>query len=356
MTGHSPAAAVAFGRRLLTVRTFGGHLSGRVGVRACVVALVLVLAACAVSVVALGTGDVSIPPDRVLATVLGQGSEIENMVILQWRMPRVLMAVVLGAALGISGAIFQALTRNPLGSPDIIGFTTGSYTGALVVILLMNSTSYYAIGVGALAGGVATAFAVYLLAFKRGVQGFRLIIVGIAVSAVLASINTWLILKANLDTAMSAATWGAGTLNGVVWGQARPALIAAAVLLAGIVYAAYRMPVLTMGDDTARSLGVRAESARLVLIVVAVALTALATAVAGPIAFVALAAPQLAQRLTRSAGVTIVPSAAMGAFILAASDLLAQKTFSGRLPVGVITVAIGGLYLVWLLAREERRQ
>lgn len=350
------SGGIDFGRRLLILRRFGGTVSTRVDIRSTVVVIALLSGALAVSVVSLGSGDFSIPPLRVLATIFGGGDDIDSMVVLEWRLPRVLMALVLGGALGISGAIFQSLTRNPLGSPDIIGFNTGAYTGALIVILTLNSTSYLAIGGGALVGGVATAFAVYLLAFKRGVQGFRLIIVGIAVSAVLSSANTWLILKANLANAMSAATWGAGTLNGIVWAQARPALIGAAVLVVGAVYAAYRMPLLAMGDDAAKSLGVRAEPTRLVLIVVAVGLTALSIAVAGPIAFVALAAPQLARRLTRSAGVTVVASGAMGCFILATSDLIAQKAFSARLPVGVITVAIGGIYLIWLLAREAKRQ
>ncbi|SIR62193.1 FecCD family ABC transporter permease [Williamsia sterculiae] len=354
MTARS-SDAVDFGRRLLTVRT-ASRLSARVDLRTVLVVALLVLAAAAISVVALGSGDFPIAPGRVLAALVGHGDEAESLVVLHWRLPRVLMAFVLGWALGISGAIFQSLTRNPLGSPDIIGFNTGAYTGALIVILTLNQTSYYAIGGGALIGGVATALAVYLLAFKRGVQGFRLIIVGIGISAVLASVNTWLILKANLANAMSASTWGAGTLNGIVWDQARPALIGAAVLSVGVAFAAHRMPVLAMGDDTAQALGVRAEPTRLTMIVIAVALTALSTAVAGPIAFVALAAPQLARVLTRSAGVTLLPAGAMGAVILTAGDLIAARTFSARLPVGVITVAIGGLYLIWLLAREARRQ
>ena len=146
-----------------------------------------------------------------------------------WRLPRVLLALMLGAALGMSGAIFQSLTRNPLGSPDIIGFNSGAYTGALVVILLIGGT-YYEIAVGALVGGIATAAVVYLLAYKRGVQGFRLIIVGIAISAMLGSVNTWMILKAKLDDAMAAAVWGAGSLNGLGWTQVWPVVVVLAIL------------------------------------------------------------------------------------------------------------------------------
>ncbi|MGO1855358.1 MAG: FecCD family ABC transporter permease, partial [Microbacteriaceae bacterium] len=140
-------------------------------------------------------------------------------VVLEWRLPRAVAAIVFGAALAVSGAIFQSLTRNPLASPDIIGFSTGSYTGALLVMTLIGG-GYLAVGAGALVGGIVTATAVYLLAWRRsGTQGFRLLIVGIAVAALLGSFNTWLLLTANLDVALNAAVWGAGTLNGITGTQ-----------------------------------------------------------------------------------------------------------------------------------------
>ncbi len=192
-------------------------------------------------------------------------------------------------------------------APDIIGFNSGAYTGALVVILIVGG-SYYQVGAGALIGGIVTAAAVYLLAYKRGVQGFRLIIVGIGISAMLASVNTWLILKADLETAMSAAVWGAGSLGALGWSQVGPVTILLLVLVPAILVLGRRMRLLEMGDDAAKALGVRAEPTRLGLVVLGVALTALVTAAAGPIGFVSLAAPQLARRLTRSAGVALVPA------------------------------------------------
>jgi iron complex transport system permease protein len=351
------ASTIDFGRRLVVVRWPGGTPSGRVDVRAVAVIAVLLIAGLAISVVALGLGDYEISAPRVLHTLFGEGSRIEELVVMQWRMPRVLLALVLGAALGISGAIFQSVTRNPLGSPDVIGFNTGAYTGALVVLLIIGDRGYYATAGGALVGGIGAALVVYLLAFKRGVQGFRLIIVGIAISAMLSSLNIWLLLKADLDAAISASVWGAGSLSGLGWSQARPAMIIAAVLVVPIALAAYRMPMLELGDDAAKALGIRTEPTRLGLILVGVALTALATAAAGPIAFVSLAAPQLARRLTRTAGVALLPAAAMGAVLLAGADIIAQRAFAPtQLPVGVVTASIGGLYLVWLLAREARRQ
>ncbi|MGH3705433.1 MAG: FecCD family ABC transporter permease, partial [Agromyces sp.] len=198
--------------------------------------------------------------------------------------------------------------------------------------------------------------AVYLLAHKRGVQGFRLIVVGIAVSAMLGSVNTWLSITAELDTAMRAAVWGAGSLNGVGWAQTGIVVTVLAILIPGLVLTAGSLSTLELGDDAAIALGVRAERSRLWLLLIGTALTALVTAAAGPIAFVALAAPQLARRLTASGSVGIGASALLGAVLLQASDLVASRMFAPtQLPVGVVTVSIGGGYLIWLLIRESRR-
>lgn len=345
---------IDFGRRTRVVRP--GPWSGRIDVRTTAVCLMLAAITAAVAVLALGSGDYYVPPGQVVQALFGDVPARIHMVVVEWRLPRVLLAILLGAALGMSGAIFQSLTRNPLGSPDIIGFNSGAYTGALVVILIVGG-SYYQVGAGALLGGIATAAAVYLLAYKRGVQGFRLIIVGIGISAMLASVNTWLILKADLETAMSAAVWGAGSLGSLGWSQVGPVTILLLVLVPAILVLGRRMRMLEMGDDAAKALGVRAEPTRLGLVVLGVALTALVTAAAGPIGFVSLAAPQLARRLTRSAGVALVPAAVMGAALLTVSDVVAQRAFAPhQLPVGVVTVSIGGVYFAWLLAREARKQ
>ncbi|MFG1791124.1 FecCD family ABC transporter permease [Nocardia sp. NPDC049149] len=346
--------AIDFGRGVAVVR-INGRFSVRIGLRVLTVVLVLLGLTAAVAVLALGTGEYTIAPGEVLRAIFGTASRKVELVVNEWRMPRVLLAIMLGAALGASGAIFQSLTRNPLGSPDIIGFNTGSYTGALVVILFTNG-GYYQTALGALVGGIATAAVVYVLAFRHGVQGFRLIIVGIAISAMLHSMNVWLIIKVDLAAAMTAAVWGSGSLSGLHVAQVVPVAVALPVLLTCAVLLAYRIPVLDLGDDAARALGIRAEPTRLGLVMVGVGLTALATAAAGPIAFVSLAAPQLARRLTKTSSVAVLPAAAMGALLLVTADLLAQRVFSPtQLPVGVVTVSIGGGYFVWLLAREVRR-
>nr|WP_296774420.1 iron chelate uptake ABC transporter family permease subunit [Rhodococcus sp. (in: high G+C Gram-positive bacteria)] len=347
---------VDFGRKVRILRLAGDKVNGRIDVRTVLVCLVLALLSLAVAVVALSTGDYYVPPGEVLQAVFSDAPRFTELVVMEWRFPRVALALLLGGALGVSGAIFQSLTRNPLGSPDIIGFDTGAYTGALIVILTLGG-GYFQTGAGALIGGICTAAVVYMLAFKRGVQGFRLIIVGIAISAILASVNTWLIVKADLADAVAAAVWGAGSLNGLSWAQLGPVVIVLVVIAPLLAVVAGRLPMLEMGDDAAEALGIHAEPTRLILMVLGVALTAVVTAVAGPISFISLAAPQLARRLTRTAGVALIPSAVMGAFLLLVSDWVAQRVFAPtQLPVGVVTVSIGGAYFVWLLAREGRKQ
>ncbi|WP_459549934.1 FecCD family ABC transporter permease [Nocardia sp. X0981] len=346
------ATGIDFGRTVRVLRVRG--VTARFGVRGIVVSALLLVAAFGVALLALGTGDFAIPPDRVLRALFGHGAGSDDLVIREWRFPRVLMALVLGAALGVSGAILQSVTRNPLGSPDIVGFNSGAYTGALLVLLAGGG--YYATAAGAVIGGLGTALAIFVLAFRQNVKGFRLVIVGIGVGAMLAALNTWLILRADLDEAMSAAAWGVGTLDGLTWAEIAPALVVLAVLALAVVPAAYRLPILELGDDAARALGVRVGRARLALTVLSVAFVAVGTAVAGPIAFVALAAPQLGRRLARTPTTALLPAAAMGALLLVACDWISRRLFAPTtVPVGVVTASIGGAYLAYLLVVEARR-
>lgn len=337
---------VEFGRPTLRWR------NRRIDVFSVIATTVLIAAAAVVSVLSLGAGDYDVAPWDVLRAVFGIGAPFDIVVVREWRAPRVVMALLLGALLGVSGAIFQSLTRNALGSPDVIGFNSGCYFGALVVILFVGAHSSALVAIGAVAGGFATAAVVYLLAFKRGIAGFRLIIVGVAVAIMVEAVNTWMILKADLQVAISAAAWGAGTLANVTAGQVLMVLIGIAALIVPLAIVSRRMPVAQLGDDTAAALGLPLEATRVSMLAVGVGCVAMATAFTGPISFVALAAPQLAARVTRGAGLRLAPSAAMGALVLAASDAVAQHALPGQLPVGVITWGIGGLYLVWLLIRQ----
>ena len=319
------------------------------------VTALLAVAAVVFALIALGTGDFPLSIPEVVQAMFATDGGFATTIVLEWRLPRVLAALAFGAAMGVAGAIFQSLTRNPLGSPDIIGFSTGSYTGALIVITLVGD-AYLSTAVGALLGGLATAFVVYLLAYRRGVQGFRLIIVGIAVTAMLHGLNTWMLLKAETEVAMTASIWGAGSLGLIGWQQAVPAFVALAVLVPFVIILSGPMRQLEIGDDAAKAHGVRVEPARLALLVVGVALTAVVTASTGPIAFVALAAPQIAHRLTRSAGLPLVGSALTGAVLLLVADFVAQHLLPNAVPVGLVTIVSGGIYLIALLIHEARKR
>ncbi|MGN7782128.1 FecCD family ABC transporter permease [Mycolicibacterium sp. 22603] len=346
--------SIDFGRPQLVFRR-GSRVALRASWRSIAVLSALGAGASVLAVLALGVGEYPVSPAEVIAVLTGSDRSFTSVVVLEWRMPRIVAALVIGAALGVSGAIFQALTRNPLGSPDVIGFGFGSYTGALVAIALFGG-GYYLVAGGAVVGGLLTAVAVYLLAYRNGVAGFRLIIVGIAVSAVLSSLNQWIILKLKLRQAVTAAIWQQGTLSGLRWEQVVPVLVCVAIALLGVVAIGPQLPVLQMGDDMAGALGISPERARLAYFGAGVVLIAVATAAAGPISFVALAAPQLVRRLTATPGVGLVSSAVMGAVLLLASDLIALRIFApGELPVGAVTVVAGGLYLVWLLVIQARR-
>lgn len=350
----SAPSHIDFGRSVHVMRRFGGRLSARFDKLSIFTGFVLAVIALGIAGFSLASGKYPISLMDVLGALVGQGDDMVRMIVVEWRLPRVALAFLLGAALAMSGAIFQSLTRNPLGSPDIIGFSAGSYTGALVVILLLSG-GYYETAAGALIGGIVTAMAVYLLAYRRGVQGFRLIVVGIGVAAMLSAFNAWMIREADLQVAMSAAIWGAGSLNGLGFEQLAPVVGALAVITPLTLLLSRPMRQLEMGDDVARASGVNANRTRLALMVLGVALTAIVTAAAGPISFIALAAPQIARRLTRAAGVALIPSALTGGLLLLAADWAAQHAFGVQLPVGVMTVSIGGIYFIWLLIREGRK-
>jgi iron complex transport system permease protein len=330
------------------------RLPGSSRARRLVGLLILLLATAALAVFALGLGDYPLSPGEVLGAALDPGAGFKRTIVLEWRLPRVALALLIGAALAVSGALFQSLTDNPLGSPDIIGFTSGSYTGAILALTVLGAGLEGA-AVGALLGGLATAGVVLALTYRRGIEGFRLIIVGIGVTAMLTALNQWLLLRAQEEVAMSASIWGAGSLANSSREAALTAGVGVAVLLVLVVAVSAPLRQLELGDDLARSHGVRAGAVRLSVVLLGVALVALAVATSGPIAFVALTAPQIAARLLRSPGLPLTGSALTGAFLLLGADMLAQHAVPGGVPVGTVTTVLGGVYLVTLLIREARK-
>ncbi|MFI6878207.1 FecCD family ABC transporter permease [Streptomyces sp. NPDC050400] len=335
------------------IRTPGG-LSVRLDLRAAVVVAALVVVTLAAAVVLIGTGDFPIPALDVLRTLAGQGDAGQEFIINDLRLPRVLVGLLVGGALGLSGALFQSISRNPLGSPDVLGLGQGSTAGALVMIVIFGGSATQ-VALGALVGGLVTGLAIYLLAWKRGVHGYRLVLVGIGVSAFVTAINGYLLTKADFVDAARATVWMTGSLNGRGWEQVWPLLILFAVLVP--VVAAYGRPLrmLEMGDDAAGGLGIRVERTRLLLLTASVFLTSAATAAAGPVVFVALTAPQIARRLTRSPGPNLMAATWLGATLLIVADLVSQRAFGAdQLPVGVVTGVVGGVYLLWLLVTERK--
>ncbi len=340
-------------RRRLLVRAPGVAL--RLDLRTLWVSAALLAAALIVVVVTIIGVGVRLPIADIIEILSGGGRRADRFILLDLRLPRLALGLLSGAALALSGAVFQSLSRNPLGSPDIVGFTTGSASGAVLAIIVFGAGPGGA-AAAAIVAGVLTALIVYGLAAIGGGAIRRIVLVGIGISAMLVAVNSYLISRARLDAAQSAAVWLVGTLNGRTWIYAQLLGIALLILTPPLLIMSRRLQLLEMGDDSAHSLGVRVGRSRLLLVLLAVAICAVATAATGPVAFVALAAPQITRRLTGAAGLQLVPSMITGALLMVLSDLVAQRLLApAQLPVGVVTGAVGGVYLAWLLSVQWRK-
>jgi iron complex transport system permease protein len=318
------------------------------------VVLILAVIVFATFCVSLSLGDFKIPVIDVVKTLFGGGDKATEFIVNQLRLPRALTGLMVGAALGLSGAIFQSIARNPLASPDIIGVTYGASAFAVFAIVTLGLTGVAVSGF-AIVGAVLTAFIMYVLAWRHGVSSYRLILIGIGIGAIATSITSYLLTKARVEIAQQALIWLTGSLNGRDWSNVRSMGLTLAVLTPFMVVLVHRLRILQLGDETAYGLGLRVESSRLGLIVIAVLLAAVATASAGPIGFVAFVGPPIARRLTRSPGPAMIASGLLGALVVALSDLVAQHAFGDtQLPVGVVTGVVGAPYLMFLLARTNR--
>ena len=332
--------------------------SVRIHRRSAAVVIIGLLLLLGLSVYSLTLGDYGLGAADSFRRLLGDGGPRDDFLgvyfVQSVRLPRMLAAVAVGCALGISGRIFQTISGNPLGSPDIVGLSTGCATGALIAIIVLGSSPAVT-GLGALAGGLVSGAAILACAGGMRVTGMRVVLVGIGCSAALRAINSLLIVKAPLEAAQRAQLWSAGSFSGVTFARLTPLLIVLGVIACACVAVAVPLGLVAMGDDVATGLGVRVRRIRLLSIVVAILLVACATAVAGPVAFVALSAPHIAHRLCGGGGVGFASSALVGALLVLTSDVCAQRLIApAELPVGVVTGVVGGLYLLWLLIREVR--
>lgn len=337
-----------------TITIRAGRLGVRVHRRAVGVCLVLAWVVTAAVAVSVSVGEYPVPLADVAAAIADAGDPAHGFVVRTLRLPRALTGALAGAAFGTAGAVFQSLTRNPLASPDLIGINAGA-TAAAVAVIVATGAGSAPTAAAALAGGTAAAAAIYALAYRRGVSGYRLVLVGVGVDAALRAVTAYLLTRAEIFEAQRAMVWLVGSLNGRSWDHAVPAAVAVGALVPATLLLGRQLRLLELGDDTARGLGVRVERARLALVAAAVGLTAAATASVGPIAFVALAAPQIARRLTRSGGAPLTAAALVGAALVLAADLAARRAVAPtELPVGVVTGLLGAPYLLWLLARTNR--
>jgi iron complex transport system permease protein len=310
----------------------------------------------------IGRGEFPISIGEVLAVLTGGGDPGQQFIVLELRLPRSLTGALVGAALAVAGAITQSIARNPLASPDMIGFTAGASAAAVFVIVIgggLGTLGGFLAATGlplaALTGGLLSAAAIYGLAWRKGVHGFRLVLVGIGVDVMLIAVVHWLLVVAQVFEAARAYVWLNGSLNGRGWEDVVPVGIALVVLVPAALLLAHVLGALQFGDDTARGLGIPVDRARTALLVVAVGLASVATAAAGPVAFVALVAPQIAQRLVGAARPPIAVSLVVGAALTVLADLIARTAFGAtELPVGIVTAVLGAPYLLFLIARHGR--
>jgi iron complex transport system permease protein len=320
--------------------------------------LAVPLAAAAVlvllSAASLGRGDFPIGLGDVLRTLAGLGEKTQEFIVLELRAPRIVVGLLVGLALGVAGALFQTFARNPLASPDVLGITQGASVGAVAAIVL---TGGGAIGVplAALAGALVTGALLFVLTWRAGIDGYRLVLVGIALWSVMAALIDWLLTHAEIYDAAAAYVWITGSLNARTWDHAVPLVLSVAVLIPLALAAGRVLGVLQFGDDTARGLGVRLPLAQSAVVLIAVALVATSVAAAGPISFVALVVPQIAVRLTGGSRPPLLASGLLGAVLVVGADLTTRTVLPQALPVGILTAAIGAPYLLWLLVRGRRR-
>ena len=356
----APVRPVVTGpRRSLHVGTDAGRLwivvgrwSVLISPRHVLVGLVLIALSLAVAVAALRLGKFAVSTQEVLVALQGQGRRIVQVVIVKWKLPRILLGLVAGLALGVAGAVFQTITRNPLGSPDLIGFSTGAQTGILVSVLLLPG-SMLSTSLASFIGGAAVGAVTYLVSLRGGFTGLRFILVGIAISSMLVSVNRWLLVRVDDDEGLGALKAITGTLGAARWPVVAPTCLAIGVTVALILLASRHLRVLSLGEQVATILGSPTRRVSAVLILLGTVLVAVVTMAAGPIGFVALVAPHLARLLTGSPQSPLLVSGLTGSLLMVGADLLSQLVLES-MPVSVVTNAVGGLYLMVTLTVVAR--
>jgi iron complex transport system permease protein len=314
---------------------------------------VLAVLIVAVLATSLMVGRTFYPPGEVLGVILGQDVPGASFTVGRLRLPRAVLALLVGLCFGLGGVAFQTMLRNPLASPDIIGISAGSSAAAAFAIITLG-LSGPSVSVIAIVVGLGVAVAIYLLSFRDGVAGTRLILIGIGIAAMLESMTAYILSRAAAWDLQEATRWLTGSLNSASWDDVLPTLVALVLLGPLLLARGGDLELLQLGDDAASALGVRVEQTRIVVIVAAVGLVAFATAAAGPIAFVAFLSGPIAARVVGPGASLLVPAALVGALLVLVADLCGQYAFDHRYPVGVVTGVLGAPYLVYLIVRTNR--
>ncbi|WP_419706102.1 FecCD family ABC transporter permease [Promicromonospora sp. NFX87] len=321
---------------------------------------VLVVAGMALLVLVAGTGALLIgaaglTPGQAIAGALGLGDKGDVFIIQKLRLPRIEAAVVVGAAFGLAGALFQSTLRNPLASPDILGISSGASLGAVTGLLALGMSGVALSGL-AFAGAGLVALAIWLLAWRKGLHSIRFVLVGVGFAYLCSSMVAWAMARAEENEAAGVLIWTVGSVSDIRGEQLTLVAAGTLVLAIAVALVARTQGPLSLGDDNARALGVHVDAARVGTLLLAVVLVALATSAAGPIAFVALVAPAIARRLVNDGGAALVASSATGAALTLVADVVGQHALLGvAAPVGIVTGLVGAPYLLWLLATNEKR-
>lgn len=321
--------------------------------RTMIVSVGLLVALLVVFCIGMTVGDFPLSLADLFRTLTARGTAANNFVVYDLRLPRVITGMLVGLCFGISGAIFQSMIRNPLATPDIIGISAGASAAAVFAILVLGLSGVTVSGF-AFGGALLIALAIYLLAYRDGLSGYRFVLIGIGLAAVMAAVINYLMTRAQVQEAQAALVWLTGSLNDAS-SSGMVTLAGLAVVIIPLSLLAGRwLGGLQLGDDTAAAIGLPVQPSRLLLILLAVALAAIATAAAGPVGFVAFVSGPIARRLTGGTGTALVPAGLVGAVVVSAADLAAQHLLPIPLPVGILTAVIGAPYLIFLLIRTNR--
>ncbi|MDN3903475.1 iron chelate uptake ABC transporter family permease subunit [Arthrobacter sp. YD2] len=333
---------------------WGRKLSFRYRRRSLVLSILLAAAVALVGAFTLTAGQLGLDWQELFALAVSPPEGSAAFVLERLRGPRFLTAVGAGMALGVAGSLFQTVTRNPLGSPEVVGLTSGAAAGAAATALWPG---YVPVPVAAILGGGLAVALVWLSTGRGFARPGRMIVAGIGISAVASALTSLAMTTLGEQQAQTLAFYLNGSLASRSWSHAATIGLALLVVLPLAAALQRRLNLVAMGDELAESLGVRVDRTRTLAVILAVVLAATAVSVCGPVAFVALVAPQIALRLLRTSAPGVVAPALVGALVLTLSDFAVQHIEFGAasLPVGIFTAALGSAYLGYLLFAEARK-